>query len=331
MMNKTEKTQPKVVIPATSSADLRDLQAFCLVVDHGSLTAAARLLGETKGSVSRRLARLESNLQVALLRRSPRLVQPTEDGVLYRRRVGQALELLDNATSALLDAGGQPRGRIRLAAPPDIANTLLAPAFARFGELYPEVSLELLLTDQELDFAAHQLDIALRLSPGLRDSSLIAHRLFDVRLGFVAAPAYLTRLGNPSQLADLTAHHVLMMRHDSVAPAIQLTPSVVVEDGAFLCSLALAGAGIALLPLVMAEAGLAQGRLVRVLPDEDVDLGLSLYLLHPATPLVPTRIRAFRDFMLDTCPKRGREGGREATLSSSTRTRTWRTQPSDGS
>jgi DNA-binding transcriptional LysR family regulator len=303
MLDKTEKTQPRVVLPATSPADLRDLQAFCLIVDHGSLTAAARLLGETKGAVSRRLARLESHLQVALVHRSPRLVQPTEEGLLYRRRVGQALELLDHATSALHEARGQPRGRIRLTAPPDIAHTLLAPAFARFGETHPEVSLELLLTDQELDFAAHHLDIALRLSPALRDSSLIAHRLLDVRLGFVAAPAYLARAGTPRQLTDLTAHHVLMMRHDSSVLGLHLTPSVVAEDGAFLCSLALAGAGIALLPLAMADAGLSQGSLVRVLPDQDVDLGLSLYLLHPATPLVPRRIRVFRDFMLDTCPR----------------------------
>lgn len=303
MGNKTSRMQPEVAVPATPSADLRDLQAFCLIVDHGSLTAAARLLGETKGSVSRRLTRLETNLRVALVRRSPRLVQPTEDGVIYRQRVGQALELLDNATSALHEARGLPRGRIRITAPPDIANTMLAPPFARFCETYRDVSLDLLLTDRELDFAAHQLDIALRLSPALPDSSLIAHRLFDVRLGFVAAPAYLARAGHPRQLTDLTAHRVLMMRHDSSALGIHLTPSVVAQDGSFLCSLALAGTGIALLPLAMAESGLAQGRLVRVLPDQDVDLGFSLYLLHPATPLVPTRIRAFRDFMLNTCPK----------------------------
>src|SRR6218665_4131480 len=94
MDNKTAKRKPEVVIPAPPPADLRDLRAFCLVVDHGSLTAAARLLGETKGAVSRRLTRLESTLGVSLLRRSPRLVRPTGDGLLYPQRVRRAPHLL---------------------------------------------------------------------------------------------------------------------------------------------------------------------------------------------------------------------------------------------
>ncbi|WP_225410761.1 LysR family transcriptional regulator [Stigmatella hybrida] len=270
-------------------ADLRDLRAFCLAVDHGSLTATARLLRETKGSVSRRLTRLESSLGVSLVRRSPRLVQLTEDGVLYRQRVGQALELLEDATDALIETRGHPRGRIRVTAPPDFANTL-----------------ELLLTDRELDFDAHQLDVALRMAPALRDSSLIAHRLLDVRMGFVASPAYLEREGSPRHLADLAKHRVLMMRHDNGPGGIRLTPSVVAQDGAFLRSLALAGTGIAFLPLAVAEPDLEQGRLVRLMPEQDSGHRFALYLLHPAAPLVPARIRAFRDFMAQEFRSPGR-------------------------
>jgi DNA-binding transcriptional LysR family regulator len=306
MSNKTSKVKPEVAVPATLPADLRDLRAFCLVVDNGSLTAAARLLRETKGSVSRRLTRLESSLGVPLLRRSPRLVQPTEDGLLYRQRVGQALELLEDATNALNESRGHPRGRIRVTAPPDFANTVLVPVLSRFSEAHRDISLELLLTDRELDFDAHQLDIALRVTPSLRDSSLIAHRLLDVQLGFVASPAYLEREGAPRQLADLAKHRVLMMRHGNGPAGIRLIPGVVAQDGAFLRSLALAGAGIALLPLAVAELELAQGQLVRVLPSQDIGHGFSLYLLHPATPMLPARIRAFRDFMTHEFPRPGR-------------------------
>ncbi|WP_245768975.1 LysR family transcriptional regulator [Stigmatella aurantiaca] len=306
MRNKTSKMKPEVAIPATLPADLRDLRAFCLVVDHGSLTAAARLLHETKGSVSRRLTRLESGLGISLVRRSPRLVQPTEDGVLYRQRVGRALELLEDATNALTEARGHPRGRIRVTAPPDFANTVLAPAIARFCEAHRDISLELLLTDRELDFDGHQLDIALRMAPSLRDSSLIAHRLLDVRMGFAASPAYLAREGSPRHLADLAKHRILMMRHDNGPGGIRLTPSVVAQDGAFLRSLAVAGTGIAFLPLAVAEPDLEQGRLVRLLPDLDSGHRFSLYLLHPAAPLVPARIRAFRDFMAQEFPIPGR-------------------------
>ena len=304
MDNKTAKRKPEVVIPATPPADLRDLRAFCLVVDHGSLTAAARLLGETKGAVSRRLTRLESTLGVSLLRRSPRLVRPTEDGLLYRQRVGRALELLEDATNELNEARGHPRGRLRVTAPPDFANTVLAPVLARFCESHRDISLELLLTDRELDFDAYQLDAALRVTSALRDSSLVARRLFDVRIGFVASPGYLAREGHPRRLAELSAHRVLMMRRDSAPSGVHLTPSVVAQDGAFLRSLALVGVGIAILPLAMVEPDLAKGRLVQLLPDQDPSREFSLYLLHPATTWIPARVRAFRDFMAHEFPKR---------------------------
>ncbi|WNG41406.1 LysR family transcriptional regulator [Archangium violaceum] len=291
---------------ATTPDDLRDLRAFCLVVDHGSLTAAAKQLGETKGSVSRRLSRLESALGVPLVRRSPRLVQPTEDGVLYRQRVGRALELLEDATDALKEAQGHPRGRLRVTAPPDFAHTVLAPVFARFCEAHRDISLELLLTDRQLDFDAHQLDVALRIASSLRDSSLVALRLLDVQLGFVASPAYLAREGHPRRLAELTAHRVLTMRRESGPSTVHLSPSVVVQDGAFLRSLALEGVGIAILPLALVEPDLSQGRLVQLLFEQDSPPRVSLFLLHPATPLLPARVRAFRDFMAHEFLKQGR-------------------------
>ncbi|WP_257451896.1 LysR family transcriptional regulator [Archangium lipolyticum] len=297
MGNKTSKTKPGVSIPATAPDDLRDLRAFCLVVDHGSLTAAAKQLGETKGSVSRRLSRLESALGVSLVRRSPRLVRPTEDGVLYRQRVGRALELLEEATDALKEAQGHPRGRLRVTAPPDFANTVLAPVLARFCEAHRDISLELLLTDRELDFDAHQLDVALRVASSLRDSSLVALRLLDVEVGFVASPAYLEREGHPRRLAELSTHRVLVMRRDGGPSSVRLVPGVVAQDGAFLRTLALAGAGIAILPMALVEPELAEGRLIRLLPEQDSPPRFSLFLLHPAAPLVPARVRAFRDFM----------------------------------
>src|SRR5512140_3468638 len=98
-----------VHVSETLPSDLLDLRAFCLVVDLGSVTAAAKTLGETKSSVSRRLTRLESRLGVTLVRRSTRLVQPTEEGSRYRLRVGRALELLEDATSELREAHAAPR------------------------------------------------------------------------------------------------------------------------------------------------------------------------------------------------------------------------------
>src|SRR4051812_1755005 len=98
------------VADGESAADLQDLRAFCQVVDLGSITAAAKALGETKGSVSRRLSRLESTLGVVVVQRSPRRVQATEDGMAYRARVGRALELLDDAATQVQQALTAPHG-----------------------------------------------------------------------------------------------------------------------------------------------------------------------------------------------------------------------------
>ena len=98
----------------TQTKDLTDLRAFCMVVDRGSITAAAKALGETKGAVSRRITRLERAVGSPLLRRSPRLVQATENGIAYRVQVGRALELLDDATTVLQDARATPSGVLRV-------------------------------------------------------------------------------------------------------------------------------------------------------------------------------------------------------------------------
>ncbi|MCI0569735.1 MAG: LysR family transcriptional regulator [Myxococcaceae bacterium] len=309
--------QPKhwVSEAATPPTDLRDLRAFCLVVDLGSVTAAAKALGETKGSISRRLARLEQRLGVALVRRSPRLVVPTEDGTAYRLRVGQALELLEDARSALQDARAVPRGRLRVTAPQDLGVRIVAPLIARFTERFPEVKVEMLLTEKTLDFDAHQLDVALRAASSLPDSSLIAHKLLEAGFAFVAAPAYLEKHPAPRTPADLERHRVLLFtggggegpmrlgRAGEEGTSVQLRADVLASDAAFISEVALAGGGIALVPGVLVERELATGRLVQVLQDYRPDSTGTLYLLHPAMQFIPPKIRAFRDFMVEALRK----------------------------
>jgi len=295
----------------TLPADLMDLRAFCLVVDLGSVTAAAKTLGETKSSVSRRLTRLESRVGVTLVRRSTRLVQPTEEGARYRLRVGRALELLEDATSELQESHAAPRGLLRITAPQDLATIVLAPHLARFTERFPEVKVELLLTEQALDFDAHQLDIALRAT--LRDSSLIAHKLMDLGMAFVASPAYLAQHRAPRAPEELEHHRLLLMiapgghmtlnlvrqAEEKASASVRLRPDVLARDGAFLRQVALAGGGIALLPDVLVQQDIAEKRLVRLLPDYRAELNAKLYLLHPAMHFVPPKVRAFRDFMIE--------------------------------
>lgn len=316
-----------VADPSTSPHDVADLRAFCLVADLGSITAAAKTLGETKGSVSRRLARLEQRLGVSLVRRSPRLVQPTEDGLAFRQRVGQALEQLDEATAAVQHTNATPRGKLRVTAPADLAVRLIAPLLAQFGSLYPDVQVEMLLTDKRLDFDGEQLDVAFRAAASLGDSTLIVRKLLDLEPLLVASPSYLEAHKPPREPDDLAEHRLLMFRAPG-APSVTLTRihdrrrgeplkpaaeakvtvrvrgDVLANDGELLREVALVGGGIAMLPRVFVDRELAQKRLVPVLRGYRVEWGAALYLLHPPRQFLPAKVRAFRDFMVEALAAR---------------------------
>ena len=304
----------------TVRPDLADLRAFCAVVDQGSITSAARTLGETKGSVSRRLTRLERAVGVTLLRRSPRLVQPTEAGAAYRMRVGRVLELLDEANGELQHASERPHGHLRITAPYDLAIGVFAPHFAEFSRRYPDISLELLLTDALLDFDAHQVDVALRAAMSLQDSTLIARKLVDVEGGLFASPAYLQGSGGPAKPSALQRHRLLAVqaprgvatlslrkRGGKRVQRLRMRVAITATDYGFCRSVALEGAGIAVLPSLVARSDVETGRLVRVLPDY-VLFEAATFLVHPATRFLPGKVRAFRDFMIEALHGSGIDG-----------------------
>jgi DNA-binding transcriptional LysR family regulator len=312
----------RVADPETSSADLPDLRAFCLVADIGSITGAARALGETKGSVSRRLTRLERALGVALLRRSPRLVQVTEDGQAYRARVGRAIELLDEAALHVQHARALPRGHLRVTAPFDLGVSILPPLVARFSERFPDVSIELLLTEALLDFDAHQIDVALRAAFALEDSSLIAHKLDDVEARLFASPGYIDQHGLPRRPDDLERHRLMLFRATRGVATLtlrrgeekplrmRLRAAISASDFSFSRETALAGGGIAVLPTLLVRRDLEEGTLVPVLP-EYVLFQAGIYLVHPAARFPSSKVRAFRDFVVEAFAgrRRARAGG----------------------
>jgi DNA-binding transcriptional LysR family regulator len=316
--------KPDVAKLETTSTELQDLRAFCRVADLGSVTAASKTLGETKGSVSRRIARLERALGVELLRRSPRLVRVTEDGAAYRLRVGRALELLDEANSEVQHARTVPAGHLRVTAPYDLGVSVFAPLVAGFVERFPAVSVELLLTETIIDFDASNVDIALRASTGLPDSSLVAHKLDDVSGGLFAAPRYLEAAGTPRRPDDLAQHRLLVSRvtrgstnlvlrkRDGSAPVrLRVRVAITATDFTFCREAAVAGGGIALLPEVIARRDVEDGRLQPVLREYAL-LEASLYLVHPGTRFLLPKARAFRDYLLEAFAAR-KPRGRRAT------------------
>jgi DNA-binding transcriptional LysR family regulator len=281
------------------------------VVDLGSVTAAAREAGEGKGTVSRRIDRLEARLGVSLLQRSGRAVSPTDAGVLYRERAGLALEQLADAAAVVRGLEGTPTGHLRVTAPLGFGTWGLGPLIASFSEAFPAVTVELVLTDQVLSFDRDRIDVALRLSAQLPDSSLVATRLLRPEGMLVASPGYLAAAGSPQAPADLAAHALLLPPLRGTATPLSLSPvgapdravdlvlrgRVLSHDLGLLRTVAVEGGGIALAPRAAVARELADGTLVEVLPGWRLGGDVALWLLVRGGPL-PPKVRAFREHAL---------------------------------
>lgn len=306
--------KPTVPEYETLVGDVLDLRAFALTTDLRSFTAAAELMGESKATLSRRVARLEAALGVPLLLRTPRSVEPTEDGVAYRARVAEILELLGSANAAARNAFAEPSGQLRITVPPGF-DAHLAPLMARFARSHPRVTVSALVTERFVDLDAEHIDLALRATRKLADSALVAHRLFAMDLLCVASPAYLREAGTPRRVEQLLSHRVIRLGRSSVNSKtalqrvgdekdtleLRLPYSIGATDAGFAKSLAVAGAGVALLPREVVAPELEAGRLEHILRGY-VSPGSSLYLLHRGGAQLTPKVRAFRDFVIEGCP-----------------------------
>ncbi len=263
----------------TFAGNLDDVRAFCAVVDLGSMTQAGAFLRETKGSVSRRVARLEAVLKVTLLARTPRAVSPTAEGLAFHARALESLALLDEALQTARGARTLPRGHLRVTASIDFGVEVLPDLVASFRARHPQITLELLITDSRLDLAANRVDLALRLGGDHPDSGYTAPILADLTIGLYAAPAYLAQRPGPADIAELATHDVVLARErlgatqilvsdgEGREAGITLRPAVRATDFATVLRLTLAGAGIGHIPSLVAAKSLARGDLVRVLPE----------------------------------------------------------------
>lgn len=293
----------------TLGGALEDIRAFCAVIEFGTVSAAARELGETKGSISRRVSRLERRLGAALLARTPRAVSATEEGRSFYAKAREALSLLADATEGARHARSLPQGHLRVTAPIDLGVDVLPPLVVRFRALHPQITVELLLTDTALDLAANRIDLALRASPGdLPDMAYRASTVAAFRVGLYASPGYVAAHGEPAAAQDLVDHDLVTCR-DLVAAAqmtlsdrrgrpvrVATRPVVRTTDFASVHRIVLAGGGIGPVPDLVAAASLAAGALVPVLPELSVIEG-KLYAISLGGQDAPARVRIFRDFV----------------------------------
>lgn len=299
---------------------LEDIRAFCVVIELGTVSGAARALDETKGGISRRVSRLERRLGTALLARTPRAVTATEEGTAFHAKAREALALLADAAEGAREARSVPRGHLRVTAPIDIGIDVLPDMVARFRSLYPQITVELLLTSTALDLAAHRIDLALRAtSAGLPDMEYRASPLADFDVCLYATPAYLAARGLPARPADLGGHDLVVPRNLVAAAALSLTnrrgrsehplirPVVRTGEFASVARVVQAGGGIGPIPEIVAAPTVATGALRRVLPAWTVSRA-RLHAISLGGREAPARVRLFRDFVRHELAQLGAAG-----------------------
>lgn len=298
----------------TMVGDVHDLRAFALTADLRSFTETAKLMGESKATISRRIARLESALGVSLLRRTPRHVEPTDDGTAYRVRVAQVLELLGDANAAARGAHAEPSGVLRVTTPPGFED-VLAPLFATFMREFPQVVVSASESERFVDLDSEHIDVALRATGRLADSALVAHRLFDSESVAVAAPSYLVTHGTPKRPADLASHRIIrlgqpgarvlsMRRGDDSPIEVRIPCALATNDIRFAKAIAIAGGGVTFLPHVAVRRELEAEALTPVLRPYTVP-GPTLYLLHRGGRFLAPKVRAFRELAIRELARRG--------------------------
>ena len=187
---------------------LADVEVFVTVVEKGSLSAGAVSLGTTPSVVSRAISRLETRLGVQLLRRTTRRLSLTDAGLLYLEQSRTAFSLIDDAERAILGQEGTLSGRVRLSVPTTYGHYRLPALLSRFNRQYPQVRIELSISNRNVDLVAEGYDLAIRLGP-LPDSGLIGRKLEDATLCVVASPDYLQRAGIPRSVDELAGHACL--------------------------------------------------------------------------------------------------------------------------
>ncbi len=284
------------------------MRAFARVAESGSFSSAARLLGRSKAVVSKQLASLEAALGVQLLARTTRQVRLTEVGRSYFERCVQVLAELDDLESNVQQSQSSPRGVLRVTGPQTFAELHLSDAVREFLLRYPELKMELVLTDRIVDLVDDGFDVAIRVGQ-LEDSSLLARRLTASSVVTCAAPAYLARRGVPRSPEQLSNHDLVLdsnvrqpgtwrFRRGTRTVNVRVSGRLQVNSAVMVRHLLVGGAGIGLCPEFVVRDDLEAGRLVPLLAQfSGYDLGV--YAVYPHTRHVPSRVRVFVDFLAD--------------------------------
>ncbi|MDB1110370.1 LysR family transcriptional regulator [Pseudomonas extremaustralis] len=288
------------------------MQAFARVVEAGSFTKAADTLHMSKTTVTQLVQQLEARLRVKLLNRTTRKVNVTADGAVYYERVLQLLADMDDAETSLSSAATLPRGRLRVDVPSPLASMILVPALPAFYARYPDIQIDMGVSDRIVDMIDENVDCVVR-GGELTDQSLMARRVGDLPLGVFAAPSYLARVGTPVHPQELeNSHHRIVgflwartgkpvpyaMRKHLESLQIKGRYALAVDDGNAYLAAGLAGLGVLWLPTYMSQAFVDRGELVPLFEDWSLD-PMPLYVAFPPNRHISLKLRVFIEWVAE--------------------------------
>jgi DNA-binding transcriptional LysR family regulator len=287
---------------------LDGLKTVVAVVETSSFTAASERLGLSKALVSKYVGEVESNLGIRLFNRTTRQLALTEAG---RRYYQESVVLLEQY-SALVDkvTGEQtkPQGLIRVSAPVTFGEMILAPLLPKFLQLYPDLTIELVLTNGAIDMLEEGIDLRLRIG-GVDDSNMIARHLKTFPLILSASPSYIQQYGLPTTPQQIAEHNCIIdsnfrmgkqwpiISPQGKAETINVKSIVAVNSPQAVREVAIAGGGVAMTPDFIVEDAINEGRLIPILPDYTT-LEFGLFAIYPHRKYVAKKVRCFIDFSL---------------------------------
>ena len=288
------------------------MQAFARVVEAGSFTKAAHTLHMSRTTVTQLVQQLEARLRVRLLNRTTRKVNLTADGALYYERVLRLLADMEDAETSLSSASAAPSGRLRVDVPSPLARLVLIPALPAFHARYPDIQIDMGVSDRMVDVIGDQVDCIIR-GGAIADLSLKARRVADLQMGVYAAPAYLAQHGVPAHPRDLeeSQHRIVgflstrtgkllawPMQREGERIEIAGRTILAVDDGNAYLEAGVAGLGVLWLLDYMAKAHVARGELVRLFDDWQM-APMPLTLAYAPNRHVSAKLRVFIDWVAE--------------------------------
>jgi DNA-binding transcriptional LysR family regulator len=293
--------------------DLNSLMVFAKVVEVNSFSGAARRLKMPVSTVSRRIAELEDQLGVRLLERSTRSMRLTDVGAEVLQHAQHSAELSEAVDGIVSNHLADVSGVLRLSAPPSISDSLLAPLIGTFQASYPNVRVQVLITERIVDQIAEGVDLSFRVRE-LEDSSLVARRVLTYRHQLVASPAYVQKCKPPKSPRDLLAHRLLAFSfwkpentwrfahvNGKDKDTLTFQPYLSINEYAGLVTALLAGTGIGDLPPIVQPRLMREGRLVEVMPKWHFQT-FNLWLVHLGNRYLPRPVRVFKEFAFQMVP-----------------------------